>query len=109
MSRCRPNSVTVASSLAAAAADYPPEVVRDLDLYLLVARRLLAADGGFGAMNRDLGAKPDPAKPLSNMAMLTLLQQDMSMPDFTMHGFRSTFRDWAAECTNFSREVCEWR
>jgi len=23
------------------------------------------------------------------------------------HGFRSTFRDWAAERTNFSREVCE--
>jgi rifampicin phosphotransferase len=26
-----------------------------------VVQRLLAADGGFGAMNRDLGAKPDPA------------------------------------------------
>lgn len=26
-----------------------------------VVRRLLAADGGFGAMNRDLGARPDPA------------------------------------------------
>ena len=23
------------------------------------------------------------------------------------HGFRSSFRDWAAERTNFSREVCE--
>lgn len=32
-------------ALAAAAADYPPEVARDLDLYLLVARRLLVADG----------------------------------------------------------------
>ncbi|MFG0495880.1 tyrosine-type recombinase/integrase [Pseudomonas sp. YQ_13] len=27
--------------------------------------------------------------------------------DITRHGFRSTFRDWAAECTNFPREVCE--
>lgn len=25
----------------------------------------------------------------------------------TQHGFRSTFRDWAADCTNFPREVCE--
>ena len=55
---------------------------------------------------RRAGAHPDPTKPLSNMAMLTLLQKDMSMP-FTVHGFRSAFRDWAAECTNFSREVCE--
>jgi integrase len=27
--------------------------------------------------------------------------------DLTAHGFRSTFRDWAAERTNFPREVCE--
>lgn len=27
--------------------------------------------------------------------------------DETAHGFRSTFRDWASECTNYSREVCE--
>ena len=27
--------------------------------------------------------------------------------DFTVHGFRSSFRDWAAECTGFSHEVCE--
>jgi integrase len=25
----------------------------------------------------------------------------------TVHGFRSTFRDWAAECTSFQREVAE--
>jgi integrase len=56
---------------------------------------------------RRKGAQPAPDKPLSNMAMLSLLQQDMGFPQFTVHGFRSTFRDWAAECTNFSREVCE--
>src|SRR5262249_16095355 len=27
--------------------------------------------------------------------------------DITTHGFRSTFRDWAGECTNFQREVIE--
>jgi hypothetical protein len=25
----------------------------------------------------------------------------------TTHGFRSTFRDWAGDMTNFPREVCE--
>jgi integrase len=28
-------------------------------------------------------------------------------PGLTVHGFRSTFRDWAAERTNFAREVAE--
>ena len=31
----------------------------------------------------------------------------MGRGDLTAHGFRSTFRDWAAERTNFPREVCE--
>jgi len=45
-------------------------------------------------------------RPLSSMAMLTLLKR-MKRTDITPHGFRSTFRDWAAEQTNFPREVCE--
>lgn len=44
-------------------------------------------------------------KHLSNMAMLELLK-DMDK-DFTVHGFRSTFRNWAAERTSFPRDVCE--
>jgi integrase len=31
----------------------------------------------------------------------------MGRDDLTVHGFRSTFRDWAAECTTYSREVSE--
>jgi integrase len=27
--------------------------------------------------------------------------------DYTVHGFRSAFRDWASERTNFAREICE--
>ena len=45
-------------------------------------------------------------KPLSNMAMLKVLYR-MGRRDITVHGFRSTFRDWAAEQTNFPREVAE--
>lgn len=45
-------------------------------------------------------------QPLSNMAMLQLLGR-MGHGELTVHGFRSTFRDWASERTSFSREVCE--
>jgi integrase len=45
-------------------------------------------------------------RPLSNMAMLTLLRR-MERADLTAHGFRSTFRDWAAERTDVAREVAE--
>jgi len=45
-------------------------------------------------------------RPLSNMAMLMLLRR-MSAEDVTVHGFRSTFRDWAAEVANVPREVAE--
>ena len=48
----------------------------------------------------------DPKKPLSNMAMSMLLRR-MQLPDITVHGFRSTFRDWAGETTNFPREIAE--
>jgi integrase len=40
------------------------------------------------------------------MAMLKLLER-MGRADLTVHGFRSTFRDWAAERTNFPNEVVE--
>jgi integrase len=45
-------------------------------------------------------------RPLSNMALLMLLRR-MGRGDLTAHGFRSTFRDWAAELTNFPSEVAE--
>jgi integrase len=45
-------------------------------------------------------------QPLSNMAFLMLLRR-MKREDLTAHGFRSTFRDWAAERTNFPSEVAE--
>jgi integrase len=51
-----------------------------------------------------MGTKP--GRPLSNMALLALLEH-MGRTDITVHGFRSTFRDWAAERTSFPREVAE--
>ncbi len=45
-------------------------------------------------------------KPLSNMAMLMLLRR-MKVEGVTVHGFRSTFRDWVSETTNTPREIAE--
>ena len=44
--------------------------------------------------------------PLSNMAMLMLLRR-MNVEGVTVHGFRSTFRDWASEVAEAPREVAE--
>lgn len=44
--------------------------------------------------------------PLSNMTMLKVLKR-MNRDDLTTHGFRSTFRDWAAETTDIPGEVVE--
>jgi len=46
------------------------------------------------------------ARPLSNMAMAGVLKR-MGHDKITVHGFRSSFRDWAAERTNFPHEVAE--
>jgi integrase len=44
-------------------------------------------------------------EPLSDMALLMHLRR-LGRSE-TVHGFRSSFRDWASETTNFPREVCE--
>jgi integrase len=44
-------------------------------------------------------------QPLSDMTLLKVLR-DLKEP-YTVHGFRSTFRDWVAEQTNFPCEVAE--
>lgn len=47
----------------------------------------------------------DRSGKLSGMAMSMLLRR--MKQDCTVHGFRSTFRDWSAECTGYAHEVCE--
>ena len=45
-------------------------------------------------------------RPLSTMAMEAVLRR-MGVKPYTVHGFRSTFRDWAGDYTEFSREIVE--
>lgn len=59
-----------------------------------------ARDGDFVFPGQKAG------KPLSVMALEMVLRR-MKIVDATVHGFRSAFRDWSAESTNFTNEVCE--
>ncbi|QTW19955.1 tyrosine-type recombinase/integrase [Comamonas kerstersii] len=45
-------------------------------------------------------------KPLSDMTLTAVLRR-MQRNDLTVHGFRSTFRDWAAEATDYPQEMAE--
>ena len=47
-----------------------------------------------------------PDKHLSNMAMLMVLAR-MDHGHVTVHGFRSTFKDWMRDCTRFENYVSE--
>jgi integrase len=57
------------------------------------------ANDGYVFMGARAGA------PLSNMSMTAVLQR--MGQDVVPHGFRSSFRTWSAEQTNFAREVAE--
>lgn len=68
----------------------------------------LLAEMGQAGMEPDAFVFPGSGKSghLSNMTLMALLRR-MERPDLTVHGFRSTFRDWAAEETSHPREVAE--
>jgi integrase len=63
--------------------------------------------GAFrGRTNASFVFPGKPGKPLSDMT-LTKVLRDMGHAEITVHGFRSSFRDWAAEQTDFSGDVVE--
>lgn len=75
--------------------------------------RVPLSSAAIAVLNRMAGSKGDCVfagqrlgAPLSNMALLMTLGR-MNRGDITAHGFRSTFRDWAAERTSFPSEVVE--
>lgn len=99
------------------------EIDLDAGVWIIPAARMKAtrehrvplSGEALACLKAQLPAGPiDPAavvfpgrngKPLSNMAMLTVLRR--MKVDATVHGFRSTFRDWIGEHTEFPREVAE--
>lgn len=68
-------------------------------LMLLSEAKAISGDSAYLFPGRSLKA------PLSNMTLLTILRR-MKL-EVTAHGFRSSFRDWAAETTNYPRELSE--
>ncbi len=48
----------------------------------------------------------DGERPISDMTMTKLLRSD-GIAGATVHGFRSSFTDWAAETTDFPKEVAD--
>lgn len=67
---------------------------------LLQAAQKISDDGPYVFRGRT------PGVPLSNMAFNMLLRR-LRRTGFTVHGFRSTFRDWTAERTSVPRAVSE--
>lgn len=70
----------------------------DAAMLLLDHMKLMGSPFVFPGLRRAL--------PLSKTAMLKVVER-MGRTDLTVHGFRSTFRDWAAETTSFPSEVVE--
>lgn len=75
--------------------------------------RVPLSAGALAVLNKVSKGEPEDfifagrkKRPLSNMALLMVLRR-MGQANLTVHGFRSTFRDWAAERTNFPSEVAE--
>ncbi len=98
------------------------EVDIDNKLWVIPAERMKAgaehvvplSDAALAVLDRLPPGSRKPIDPVfgvggaarSNMAMAMLLRR-MGQGDITTHGFRSTFRDWAGDRTDFPREIIE--
>ncbi|MEI7601518.1 MAG: integrase arm-type DNA-binding domain-containing protein [Aestuariivirga sp.] len=71
-----------------------------------LSKRAVALLKGLPQVNPYVFPGQAPGKPLSGMAMEMQLRR-MDRNDITVHGFRSTFRDWSSEQTSFPHETCE--
>ncbi len=72
----------------------------------LSPRALAVLDGAAELFDGQGLVFPSPTGRVLNHAALTNLLHGLGI-DAVAHGFRSSFRDWAAECTDAPREVCE--
>ncbi len=61
---------------------------------------------GVGPPDAHIFPSQAKGRPLSDMA-LTMLLRRMGEDSFTVHGFRSAFKDWAIDCTEYPDEISE--
>jgi integrase len=79
-----------------------------------VAHSVTLSSGARGVLDFLTRGKPGdfifhgsaPDRPLSNMAMAMVMRR-MEVGGFTVHGFRSAFKDWSIDCTEFPDEISE--
>jgi integrase len=80
-----------------------PHVVplADRALAIVEEMRMLAGDGDFVFPGRATN------RPMNGMTLLQHLHRGMGLNNLTVHGLRSTFRDWVGDKTVFPRELAE--
>jgi integrase len=83
-----------------------PHVVPLSNEALSLLKRLRKATRAFGGTDCPLLFTCDGRRPVSDMTMLKAIR-DMGVATVTVHGFRSSFTDWAAETTSFKKEIVE--
>ena len=72
-----------------------------------LSRRALLILGEPGSPDALVFPSPDDSRRSLSDMTLTAVLRSMERNDITVHGFRSTFRDWAGENSSFPREVIE--
>ena len=75
------------------------------DPALRLLRALPSIDGTDLVFPGSTGRTDNKPKPLSDMTLLAIMRRMNAQA--VPHGFRSTFRDWASERTNYPRDVAE--
>lgn len=75
------------------------------DLWTIPAVRMKAGKEHVVPLT-SLAMEQLPFRPVSDVALSKVIRRHTSAPA-TTHGFRSTFRDWCGDCTEFPREVAE--
>lgn len=73
----------------------------DEDLYVIKRAMTINDNQGEYVLQNNNG------KPIYNKAVLTVVKDAANDPDMTLHGFRSSFRDWGSEATNTQSEILE--
>ena len=71
-----------------------------------LAPRALEVLDEAAALFGDDSVFPSPTGKVANHSLMPTLLRELKI-GAVPHGFRSSFRDWAAECTDAPREVCE--